>query len=55
MAQEKAVIRDSCLVFRENLLAGLWVALVGIPGGSEVFYQMVDYVGTRDLQFDSAF
>ena len=29
----KAVIRVSCLVFRENPLVGLAVALVGVAGG----------------------
>ena len=29
----KAVFRDSCFVFRENLLVGLGVALLGVAGG----------------------
>ena len=34
MKSTKAVIRDSCLVIRENLLAGLGVALLGVAGGT---------------------
>ena len=32
--RKKAVIRDSCLVIRENLLVGLGVALLGVAAGT---------------------